>query len=79
MTSEETDERRQARRRAITEAEVRDIVRALSPYGVLARDVIAEKCRAHTWQEDDFDVALEEAVRSGVVEALPDDFYKLAA
>jgi hypothetical protein len=77
VTSEQSEDRQQARRRAITEAEVRDIVRVLAPYGVLGRDVIAEKCRARTWQEGDFDLALESAVRSGVVEALPDDFYKL--
>jgi hypothetical protein len=79
VTSDPSDERQQARRRAITEAEIRDIVRVLSPYGILARDVIAEKCRAHAWQEGDFDAALQCAVRSGVVEALPDDFYKLVA
>ncbi|HET9124718.1 MAG TPA: hypothetical protein VFN65_07530 [Solirubrobacteraceae bacterium] len=78
MTSDPSDERQQARRRAITEAEIRDIVRALRPSEVLGRDAIAEKCRAHTWQEGDFDMALQAAVRSGVVEALPDGFYTLA-
>ena len=77
MTSEESQDREQARRRAITEAEVREIVRVLKPYGVLDRDTIAERCHARTWQEGDFDQALATAVRSGAVEALPDDFYKL--
>jgi hypothetical protein len=79
VTSDPSEERQQARRRAITEAEVRDIVHVLSPYGILGRDVIAEKCRARNWQEGDFDAALQLAVRSGVLEALPDDFYKLVA
>jgi len=78
VSSDDTDDRRQARRRAITEAEIRDIVRALRPSEVLGRDAIAEKCRAHTWQEGDFDMALRTAVETGVVEALPDGFYTLA-
>jgi hypothetical protein len=77
VTGERDPEREAARRRAIIEAEVRDIVRALAPYGVLARDVIAERCRASAWQDGGFDEALDAAVAAGVVEELPDGFYGL--
>lgn len=77
MSAERDPERQAARRRAITDAEVQDIVRALAPYGVLGHDVLARECHASTWQEGDFEVALEAAVGAGVVEELPGGFYKL--
>ncbi len=77
MTAERDPEREAARRRAIIDAEVQDIVRALSPYGVLERDVLAERCRASTWQDGGFDEALDAAVAAGLVEQLPDGFYGL--
>ncbi|HEY3775576.1 MAG TPA: hypothetical protein VGL69_21410 [Solirubrobacteraceae bacterium] len=77
MSGERDPEREAARRRAIIDAEVQDIVRALAPYGVLDRDVLAERCRASTWQDGGFDEALEAAVAAGRVEQLPDGFYGL--
>ena len=77
MTGERDPAREQARRQAITDAAVRDIARALAPYGVLGRDELARECRADRWEEGSFDTALAAAVREGVVEELPDGFYKL--
>jgi hypothetical protein len=77
VSDERDAEREAARRRAITEATVRDIVRALAPYGVLGHDALAEACRADRWDEGAFDSALRAAVREGVVEELPEGYYKL--
>ncbi len=70
-------EREAARQAAITEAEIREIVRALAPYGVLDRETLSERTRQHGWQADGFDTALAAAVREGVIERLPEGHYKL--
>ncbi len=77
MSGERDPEREQARRRAITEASVQDIVRALAPFGILGRDALAGEANAQKWEEGGFEIALEDAVRAGVVEELPGGFYKL--
>jgi hypothetical protein len=77
VSDERDGEREAARRSAITEAMVRDVARALAPYGVLGREALAEACRADRWEEGGFDIALQAAVREGVVESLPDGYYKL--
>jgi hypothetical protein len=77
VSDERDREREQARRRAITEASVRDIARALAPYGVLDHDALAKEVRADRWEEGGFEIALQAALREGVVEQLPDGFYKL--
>lgn len=76
--SEDNPERERARLRAITDAEVQDIVRALRPFGVLGRDALAQECNAAKWQEGGFDLALEAAVAAGAIEELPGGFYKIA-
>jgi hypothetical protein len=62
---------------AVLRAEIRRLVRALGPFGVLRRDVLAHEVRAESWQQAGFDRALEAAVRAGEIEQLPVGFYGL--
>ncbi len=63
---------------AVTQAEVRRIVNALRPYGVLRRDVLKRQAAPGGWHEGSFEEALAAALRSGKVEKLPLDFYRLS-
>ena len=70
-------EREAARAAAITQAEIREIIRALTPYGVLDRETLGDRTRQRGWQEGAFDTALAAAIREGVIEQLPDGYLKL--
>jgi hypothetical protein len=63
--------------RAVLRAEIRRLVIALSPYGVLRRDALERAARARTWHEVSFEVALQAAVESGKLEKLPLGFYAI--
>lgn len=63
---------------AVTQAEVHRIVHALRPYGVLRRDVLKREAAPGGWHEGSFEEALLAAVRSGKVEKLALDFYRLS-
>ena len=62
---------------AVLRAEVKRLVHALAPYGVLQRDVLRRKAGAGNWREPGFDRALDAAVRQGQIETLPFGFYGL--
>jgi hypothetical protein len=60
---------------AVLRSEVKRLVHALSPYGVLQRDVLRREAGAGHWHEPSFDRALDAAVKQGQIEALPLGFY----
>ena len=62
---------------AVLRAEVKRLVHALAPYGVLQREVLRREAGASNWHEPGFDRALDAAVRQGQIEALPLGFYGL--
>jgi hypothetical protein len=62
---------------AVLHAEVRRLVRALRPYGVLRRDALARAANAETWHEAGFERALQIAVDEHEIEQLPLGFYRL--
>lgn len=61
---------------AIIQAEVRRLSRALAPYGILHRDLLRKAADAESWRDGGFEGALAAAVREGVVEELPGDFFR---
>jgi hypothetical protein len=63
---------------AVVEAEIKRIVHALSPFGVLHRRALERAASADTWQEADFERALSTAVKKGEIDALPFGFYAIA-
>jgi hypothetical protein len=62
--------------RAVTEAEIRRLSRALGPFGVLRRDALRKEAGAEHWQEGSFEQAVAAAVREGRIDDLPGDFYR---
>jgi len=62
---------------AILNAEVKRLVHALAPFGVLRRDVLAREVGASSWHEPVFEQALRAAVASGKIHKLPQGFYGL--
>jgi hypothetical protein len=64
---------------AVLHAEARHIVRALAPFRVLHRDALEHVAGAERWQECSFERALAEAVRSGTIERLGEDFYRFVS
>lgn len=62
---------------AVARAEVLRLMRGLAPYRVLHRDALREVTGADKWHNGGFDRALREAVRSGSIEALPGNFYRI--
>jgi hypothetical protein len=62
---------------AVVEAEIRRLVHALRPYGVLRRDALARAAKVETWHEAGFERALEIAVAEHEIEELPFGFYRL--
>src|ERR1700758_4207708 len=62
---------------AVVRAEVNRLVRALRPYGVLRRDVLARTARAGRWHEAGFERALRRAVEERRIEELAFGFYRL--
>jgi hypothetical protein len=62
---------------AVVHAEVNRLVRALRPYGVLRRDVLARTARAGSWHEAGFERALRRAVEEHRIEELALGFYRL--
>jgi hypothetical protein len=66
--------RRVARRdQAVLQAEVRLLVRALAPFGVMSRRSLARSAHAERWHGGSFDAALQAAIAAGVIERLPSD------
>ena len=63
------------RQRALLEAEVRQLLRAISPFGVLRRDALARACHAHLWRRGRFDDAVRQAVSEGRLRSLGAGFY----
>jgi hypothetical protein len=63
------------RERALLDADVRHLVDALRPFGVLHRDQLARIAGAGAWHEIVFERALQEAVDRGLIERLPEGFY----
>jgi hypothetical protein len=59
---------------AVIEAEVRDLTRAIRPYGVLRHDALAHVAGAARWPGN-FDRALQVAVEEGRLDARPLGFY----
>lgn len=68
-------ESRKGHEDAVLDAEARHLVRTLAPFRVLHRDALEQLSGAEHWHECSFERALAEAVRSGEIEKLPNDFY----
>ena len=64
---------------AIIQAEVRRLCRTLAPYGTLTRNQLAAISQADQWHQGSFDSALQIAVRTGAIRALPFNFYQAPA
>jgi hypothetical protein len=62
---------------AVLHVELKRLVRALSPYGVLHREALEREAKAESWQEPGFDRALQAAVDEGKIEERPLGFYAL--
>jgi hypothetical protein len=62
---------------AVVRAEIRRLVMALRPYGVLRRDVLARVAGALSWHQASFDRALHAAVQAGEIEERPLGFYAI--
>jgi lipoyl-dependent peroxiredoxin len=60
------------------EAEVEDVVRTLSGYGVLTRARLLELCAAAHWSDRGGRRAVADAVSSGRIRQLGDDLYEIA-
>jgi hypothetical protein len=60
------------------EAEVEDVVRTLSGYGVLTRARLLELCGAAHWSDRGGRRAVAHAVSSGRIRQLGDDLYEIA-
>lgn len=59
------------------EAEVREIIRALSGNHVLTLAQIKERCWAAHWPEWDFTTALHHAIAAGEIRQLGEDLYEI--
>lgn len=59
----------------LVEVEIHALVRAVSPYGVLSREALAEACHVEHWQPGRFQHALQAAVRTGRLRHLGLGFY----
>lgn len=75
--SEMTHTTRDVHEEAVLRAEVHRLVKALSPYGALSRDVLRREAGALYWHEPLFDRALEAAIAQGRIAELPLGFYAL--
>jgi hypothetical protein len=64
---------------AVIQAEAKHLVRALAPYRVLHRGALEQVAGAQHWHQCSFERALAEAVRSGSIERLPEEFYRYSA
>jgi hypothetical protein len=62
---------------AVLQAEVKRLVRALAPHGVLRRDALRREVGADNWHDRWFERALDAAVTQGQIEVLPLGFYGL--
>lgn len=60
------------------DAEVEDVVRTLSRYGVLTRARLLELCGAAHWPDGGGRRAVANAVSSGRIRQLGDDLYEIA-
>jgi len=63
--------------RAVLHAEVRRLVLALSPFGVLRRDALARAAGATRCGDETVEQALAAAVEGGEIKELPLDFYAI--
>jgi hypothetical protein len=66
--------RRRRHEQALIQAEVRRLMHAIGPFGVLRRDALARAAGAEHWPGR-FDQALQAAVDQGRLEARPFDYY----
>lgn len=64
---------------AVIRAEARHLIRALAPYRVLHRDALEQVAGSQRWQQCSFERALAEAVRSGAIQKVTEQFYRYAA
>lgn len=71
------DERERRHEEAVIEAEVRRLMRAVGPFGVLRRDALERAAGARYWPVG-FDQALRAAVEQGRLEARAFGFYREA-
>jgi|SRR5579875_106352 len=69
------DDIHRRREELLLRADVRRLAIALAPYGILHRDTLARVAGAHEWREGAFERALEEAVRRGAIQRLPENFF----
>jgi hypothetical protein len=63
--------------RAVVDAEVRRLVCALRPFGVLRRDALSRVACARNWHEGSFERALRAAIADGEIEELALGFYRI--
>jgi hypothetical protein len=61
---------------AVIQAEVRRLARTIAPFGVLHHDSLRELANAAHWNEGGFEASLSAAVREGVIDPLPGNFYR---
>jgi hypothetical protein len=64
---------------AVLQAEVRRLVHALRPFGVLRKDALKRAACPTNWHQGGFDTALHVAVAAGKIEPLSFGFYRLAS
>lgn len=64
-----------ANENAVIQAEIRRLVSAIRPFGVLNKDALAHEARAEHWREGGLDRALNASVDEGLLEARPFGFY----
>jgi len=61
---------------AVSQAEIRRLLRALAPFGILSRDALEQECHAGTWHDGGFTAALRAAISAGLIVELPGGFYR---
>lgn len=62
---------------AMLHAQIKRIVHALRPFGVLHRQALEREAGAGMWHGANFEGALRAAVRAGEIDALPFGFYAM--
>ena len=63
---------RRRRRKVVLDAEVKLLLEALAPFGLLSREELIRRTDAGLWGRGSFDAALQAAVDRGAVKVLPD-------
>lgn len=70
--------RQRRQQQAVIEAEVRRLIHAIRPFGVLGHAALARTAGAARWQTGQFDRALQAAVDQRRLERLPFGYYREA-